>query len=312
VAAVAITVWAWRSTSSPRRWTKKQRVIEGQAAAKLQKYVLGQYTRISDMLNYTSTRTGVAARLAAIAQQPGTGPTVTRHSGVLSFAEWSVQRRGHQDCILIAQNGAVYSQTATQYGDAVASYDFLNDPLFRAFLASDSGFSLCDDNPVRYKIASRGEVITILWSIYNPARLPRRSGWGFWIVNVRLTATKPPTAIFPADAGPTWNFTTPAGRRSIPPGTNAPDTPWTSPSSNPVGATGLTVSEPAALQLIREQTNAADPAIGLFRAVGGGPVLCGHLPGGLLLQPAIPAADRPHARSAEGPPRPADRGSEAR
>ncbi len=256
VAAVAITVGVALNIFS-QALDEKQRVIEGQAAAKLQKYVLGQYTRISDMLNYTSTRTGVAARLAAIAQQPDRAYRYADIQALLSFAEMVLSSDADiEDCILIAQNGAVYSQTATQYGDAVASYDFLNDPLFRAFLASDSGFRFAHDNPVRYKIASRGEVITILWSIYNPARLPRRERVGLLIVNVPIDRYEAAYGDFSGVMLGDLEIYDTRGEKIYSSGNNAPDTPMDEPILYPVGATGLTVRSLLPSNMIREQTNA--------------------------------------------------------
>ena len=163
----------------------KQREIEQKAALELRGYLAGKITRVSDLLNNSNTRSQLGVRLARIAADASFAYNYDYIEYLLDFADTvCVSDADFQDCILVANNGMVYSQTKVQNGDAVASYDFLGDPLYADFLAGDESFGMVRDDPDRYTILPGGGVVSLLWSIYDPARLPEKARVGFMIVNI--------------------------------------------------------------------------------------------------------------------------------
>ena len=163
----------------------KQRDIEQQAAMKLRGYLEEKYRRISVLMDDSSTRVQLGARLARIARDEQIAYNYDYIESLLEFANnVLLLDSDFQDCILIANGGMVYSQTRVQSGDAVASYDYLNDPAFAEFLNSGALFGMVHDDPDRYTIHSSGEVLSLLWCLVDPAKLPEQERVGFMIVNL--------------------------------------------------------------------------------------------------------------------------------
>lgn len=164
---------------------EKQRAIERQAAMKLRGYVMERFTSVSELLDSSSTRMRLGSCLADIAAKPDLAYNYDNIEYLLDFTNNALLLdKDLQDCILVVEGGMVYSQTRVQYGDAVASYDFLGDALYADFLSGNAAFGMISDNTERYTIGNSCEVLSMLWAIYDPTRLPVRDRVGFLIVNI--------------------------------------------------------------------------------------------------------------------------------
>lgn len=164
---------------------EKQHVIEHQAAMKLSSYVYEKYSRINDLLNNNNTRTLIGKRFDEIESMPEKAYEYSNIESFLTLGETvCASDPDFRDCILISSTGVVYSQTAMPYGDAIASYDFLNDSIFSVFKNSHKTFDLILDNSSRYTIVNSGNVISMLWKIYSPRSLPNMEFVGLMIVNI--------------------------------------------------------------------------------------------------------------------------------